>query len=544
MLSMLLLFTSSSVSAVTPATPEEVVVGAAKATIEKARAEGGVIDISSKHKITLISERNASYATKDLDRIAKLSAMRPQAELYYSYNNNSYGPTTSSCSGGLFGASGSMGGMKEQVNGLKKDGYSLSCAATKGTSYVVTVKLSDKGYWCVDSTGASVRVLNPAKSGATTCGKSAPEVRRSVTTDIISASNNIQIYPLINSRYNAIVQSKVVGIKTDEDGSPQQSLVVLKDGVSYRSLDKVLLLLLSYAPSDITKPFKDLKGYVSFDEPMSLLNNLVALSEKDIDLILNNVLGDNWFTAKFLKSSANGETYQVTVPIKELFKKTSTGDDDKMVAVGTYIVNSVFSKYSVTNTSIVFTVVVKDGLITSIKTKENQKLLAGKNKTDLINISIGISKKPFPNLINPSDVIKCTDLFKSSSAEEYCGKFDMEKAMKEARAKASAAAVQAWLSNMRPQAELYYSNTSHYGPATQSCDAGMFADNGVGGLKTMISGVRTTTNDIVCTTSNVNTAGAQSWMVSAKVNDQYYCSDSTGYVGNSSQKSTTDTKCQ
>ncbi len=90
---------------------------------------------------------------------------------------------------------------------------------------------------------------------------------------------------------------------------------------------------------------------------------------------------------------------------------------------------------------------------------------------------------------------------------------------------------QSVLSNMRVQAELYYSNMNSYGPTVSSCSAGIFAEkNAVGGLGDAMSNLGTVATELSCVAGGtMNQQGSQSWRVSARLqSSKYWCSDSTG----------------
>ena len=109
-----------------------------------------------------------------------------------------------------------------------------------------------------------------------------------------------------------------------------------------------------------------------------------------------------------------------------------------------------------------------------------------------------------------------------------------------ARSKGNDAAIMAELSNMRAQAELYYSNSGNYGATavtlttSNPCAAGgtMFSSSAVGGLSSLIADLRTKTGDssgnkVIC--SNYTTAAnATSWSVQASTTVGAWCVDSTG----------------
>ena len=112
-----------------------------------------------------------------------------------------------------------------------------------------------------------------------------------------------------------------------------------------------------------------------------------------------------------------------------------------------------------------------------------------------------------------------------------------------ARTKGQDASVQSQLSNMRAQAELYYSsqNPNSYGPvltAAAACPTSgttMFNSTGTGGLKTLIAGVAgvVTASKVYCIAGKTSDTGnATSWAVAAdkpsSPDAKYYCVDSSG----------------
>lgn len=93
-----------------------------------------------------------------------------------------------------------------------------------------------------------------------------------------------------------------------------------------------------------------------------------------------------------------------------------------------------------------------------------------------------------------------------------------------ARSKGSDAAITSTLSNMRAQAELYYTNNSNYGGTAATCTTGIFGQS---------TGLKSLTDDLVVKaggSSNVVCAGATTtWAVSAKLlTAGWACADSTG----------------
>lgn len=100
-----------------------------------------------------------------------------------------------------------------------------------------------------------------------------------------------------------------------------------------------------------------------------------------------------------------------------------------------------------------------------------------------------------------------------------------------ARSRGTAAAVQNELSNMRAQAELYYSASNSYGPTTPAvgaseanCTSGQTGNvlGGTNGLGSLIQAVASKSDDMRCVASST------AWAVAASVGSGSYCVDSTG----------------
>ncbi len=111
-----------------------------------------------------------------------------------------------------------------------------------------------------------------------------------------------------------------------------------------------------------------------------------------------------------------------------------------------------------------------------------------------------------------------------------------------ARSKGSDAAIQSTLSNMRAQAELYYSNNNNYTHTSMSAvvDCTIGTDTNIFGTTTTGS-LRTLTGDLISKAGGAaNTkciASTSAWMVTAKLSTGAACVDSNG----SSKASTTGT---
>ena len=94
-----------------------------------------------------------------------------------------------------------------------------------------------------------------------------------------------------------------------------------------------------------------------------------------------------------------------------------------------------------------------------------------------------------------------------------------------ARTRGQSASVQSQLSNMRAQAELFYSTTGNnsYGTAVDGCTGTLFT--GANGLSALLAGVNTVASTVDCVTT------ASAWAVAANdpaSSTSSFCVDSTG----------------
>ena len=108
-----------------------------------------------------------------------------------------------------------------------------------------------------------------------------------------------------------------------------------------------------------------------------------------------------------------------------------------------------------------------------------------------------------------------------------------------ARSRGQAAAVQSQLSNMRAQAELYYSTTGNntYGTSATDCTTSGTLFTGTNGLSTLVSGAQSSgATGVDCFASST------AWNVIGTSNSVTYCVDSTGFSGTTSD-STADGRC-
>lgn len=109
-----------------------------------------------------------------------------------------------------------------------------------------------------------------------------------------------------------------------------------------------------------------------------------------------------------------------------------------------------------------------------------------------------------------------------------------------ARTRGQVASVQSQLSNMRAQAELYYSTTgaNSYGTAVFDCTTAGTLFTGVNGLGALVNGVSATGATATCSASTT------AWAVTGAINNVVYCVDSTGFSGTTSAATDiADRKC-
>jgi prepilin-type N-terminal cleavage/methylation domain-containing protein len=106
--------------------------------------------------VVLASLTTARTKGQDAAVQQQLSAMRSQAELYYSSQSpNSYGTAGTDCDVTPIFASTGTGGLKALIDGAEKSGATVACDS-QGTTWAVSATLpSGAGTFCVDSTGKS-----------------------------------------------------------------------------------------------------------------------------------------------------------------------------------------------------------------------------------------------------------------------------------------------------------------------------------------------------------------------------------------------------
>lgn len=116
--------------------------------------------------ITLASLNQSRVRANDAKIKAQISGLRTATELYYSENNNTYGPAVlgTEAHGGVSIGTGCNTNMfaNTLVSPYTRNAnypsytHGLGKCTTDGTNYAVTVRLNASGqFWCVDNRGAS-----------------------------------------------------------------------------------------------------------------------------------------------------------------------------------------------------------------------------------------------------------------------------------------------------------------------------------------------------------------------------------------------------
>jgi len=122
--------------------------------------------------IILVSLSTARNKAKDAKVQGQLSGMRTAAEIFYGYNSNAYGATSTAavagtdCSGtsasSMFTETASGSGLASLITGTISDvgaSTNLDCGSAVGAWSVAAKLPSGTGYMCVDSTGVSRSTL-------------------------------------------------------------------------------------------------------------------------------------------------------------------------------------------------------------------------------------------------------------------------------------------------------------------------------------------------------------------------------------------------
>lgn len=524
----LLTIINSDIKAITN---EQLLIDAAKATIEKSRSDGTGLFFNSNNEVKVIQD---SYSPKTADEkyiVATLRNMRAQGELYYS-NNNNYGKTTQSCYIGMFSVKDQ--GLSKQLTELFKKTSIVNCSANT-TSWAVSAKISNGKYWCVDSAGDSKSIGAILKKGVTSCSKG---IKYKATLEKNTVTTYFSLFPRLGKIYDLLYKTD---LKTPTD--KYNSSIISKDDVSYELITKNSISTAGI--SDKTSVGK----YLVIPNDKSMLAQYASLNGDKIDKVINSILGIN-FTAKLIKTNTDGGVYEVILPYTDLARKIMPVYSRlNLFSEGFYYDISDLSKILKLN------IVVKNGLISSIYGSNDIKSNDSKiNST--VSITGNVRQGPVVS-INNLNTVTCEQLFgQDDNNKNICtpnyikndtGVLIPEPPTQEDNKKATDAYIKATLSNMRVSGELYYESNKSYGPMISSCYSGMFDSTTTGGFRESISALKSKTNDIVC---NATTPGpdnrATAWLVSAKLNTgPWFCVDSTGAaVTNKMQKSGVDTKCQ
>ncbi len=511
-------------------TNEQLLIDAAKATIEKARTNGTGLFFNSNSEIKITQDSYSPKTTDEKYIASTLSNMRAQAELYYSYENN-YGKTTQSCYVGMFSSKDK--GLSRQLTEVFKKTSTVNCSAN-ATSWAVSAKISNGIYWCVDSNGDSKSIGAILKKGTTACSKG---IKSKVTIETNTVNTSFSLFPKLGKIYDILYKTNLTTPSNKYDSS-----IISKDDISYELITKN-----SIDVANIVNK-ASVGKYLIIPNDSSFLAQSESLNSNKMDKVINSILGLN-FTAKLVKKDIDGGVYEVAIPYIDFARAISPLYSRlNLLTDGFYYVISDLSKVLKIN------VVVKNGLISSIYGYNNLK--GDNTKTSsVINITGNVRKGPVIS-INNLNTITCEQLFGKDNSDSICTPNYVHNNPEllipgpptvEDTKKAADAYIKALLSNMKVSAELYHESGDNYGLLTSSCYSGMFDSMATGGFKESISAVKTKTNDLVC---NATTPGpdnrATTWLVSAKLNTgPWFCVDSTGVaVTNNMQKSGVDTKCQ
>lgn len=514
---LLLAINGSSIKA---GTNEDFLITAARATIEKTKMNGTGFTFITQHQIE--DTRDITYqtsTTEDMSSVSILSNMRAQAELSYS-NNGSYGKTTSSCYDGMYKTD-----LKSLVTSLSKYTKSIRCAVktTKlASTWAVTTKIQNGSFWCVDSNGNYKVVGALLSTGSTSCDK-ASKAKTKTIKEKSTFNHQTTLYPKSNGNYDAYFVNSV--------SMPSKSVkneVVVKDGVTYQLLNSSLL-----ADSDFTAAERAsfLNKYIAIPTSTSVISTYYSITPKKINDLID-VFIKSGFTAQFSKTNADGsQVYTVTVPLQNLSKQME------------FIIFLSFDNHlfkglnSFNEKTISYNVTVKDNIISTITTAKMLTTKTGKDSYTMAASHLTGSVSAIP----ANSTLTCNQLwsFEKMGGQNVCDPISAETIAADKK-KGEDAAIKSILSNMRAQAELFYSNMNDYGPQVTNCESGMFSSPAPYGMSNLVSGVKSRTNDVVCKSDKIG------WFVSAKlVTGPWYCVDSTGGAGEiTSQRSLADTRCK
>lgn len=468
-------FAATDVSAAP--TVNEILESAAKATLENARVNGTGLELTSSQSVTYVTDYYSPVSAEGNAIVSTMSNMRAQAELYYSYNDG-YGSKTQSCSTGIF--ADSQYGLKSLVTSLKQKSKEVSCIS-KGTSFAVSARLKAGEYWCVDSAGDSKGISKILKKGTATCssGSKIPAKPVTKTSGVIST-----VYPTATGfdyKYSL----------TGNMSSQFDMSIVVKSGMTYLQATKAI---------DEEVAYKNRGLYVGryIEIPSGSYIDQYASLKVDVQKFIARILNPSISSVSLLRTNVDtSSVYQINVPYE-------------------YLGNTGY--YSSTNGTAQILVTVKNGLITSIT---SNSLISSANQTKVV---YSLKSKFVPNNLNAllqGKTVSCLNYF---DEDEYCATIDMGNYKEISTEKGTAAAIQSYLSNMRAQAELYYSNFGNYGSNARTCSEGIFGSKEVGGLSELVASTKK-----YSPTFTYCAANGLEWVVSAALpTGGYFCVDSTG----------------
>lgn len=120
--------------------------------------------------VVLASLNTARAKGGDAAVKANLNGIRPQAELYYDSNNNSYGTAAAVCTGGMFAADANIA---KALTAARTAGSGTTACVSVGTpanawGIAANLKTASGTYWCVDSTGNATSTTNSTPVNAST----------------------------------------------------------------------------------------------------------------------------------------------------------------------------------------------------------------------------------------------------------------------------------------------------------------------------------------------------------------------------------------
>ena len=117
--------------------------------------------------VVLASLNSARAKGADAAIKANLANMRAEAEIYYDgAGNSSYGPSTNSCTVGMFQSDATQGGdptIAKAIAAAQTSSGGQPACFSNGSSWAISLplKTNNQQYWCVDSSGTSATQATP-----------------------------------------------------------------------------------------------------------------------------------------------------------------------------------------------------------------------------------------------------------------------------------------------------------------------------------------------------------------------------------------------